>query len=130
MPLRRRPSRFNAVLRENGVVYAGYTKLGNHWSGGLFALHDVQPGEWMATYTGRIHTRDSAERVANQQYMLTARTAADLRRRVVIDGNPSLYDNIAGYANYAENRHANARSTHAPSHIGPNLACFSNFMCF
>ena len=106
--MRRRPERYDVMLNSNEHAYASFTRIGKEWMAGLFADKTLEQGDFIAKYRGRIMTRDESQHVEEQQYMLSARTASDLRKRVVIDGNVNLYDNIAGYANYAQGTHANA----------------------
>lgn len=106
--MRRRPERYDVMLHHNAHAYASFTRIGNEWMAGLFAAKNLQRGDLIAQYTGRIMTRDESQHVENQQYMFSARLVSDLRKRVVVDGNVNLYDNLAGYANYAQGSHANA----------------------
>ena len=104
-----RPTNYNKVIIENDVVYAGYTKLSDKWMGALFTKTRLKKGDVIAEYTGKIYSTSESHKIQNQEYMMSARNPSDLRQRNVIDGNPNLYaDNIAGYANFAQGKHANA----------------------
>ena len=103
-----RPNRYNTILDENEHVYASYTNIEGTWMGGLFAKRDLCPGQPIARYMGREYEASEADKVEDQSFMFTATVVRDRRRRVVIDGNPALYENLAGYANYAEGDAANA----------------------
>lgn len=106
----KRPSKFDTVLRENRHAYASYTSIGGNWMGGLFAKHDLPKGTVIARYVGKeYHPASDADGVKDQSYMFVARMVQDGRKRVVIDGNPEFYSNLAGYANYANMRSANAQ---------------------
>lgn len=104
-----RPRAYDRVLAGNEHAYASYTHIGGVWMGGLFARRDLQPGQTIARYVGReYYPASAADDVDDQSYMFTARMVQDGRKRVVIDGNPQLYRNLAGFANYAEGKAANA----------------------
>lgn len=104
-----RPPAYNKVTLANDVVYGSYSFISGRWMGALFAKKDLFDSDLIAPYIGRIYTYEQSESKPNQHYMMKARLVSDRRRRVVIDGNPSLYTNIAGLANYAEGKSANAR---------------------
>ena len=118
-----RPKQYNVVLNENENVYASYTHIGGQWMGGLFARRHLSAGDIIARYTGIEYSPPSlADDVKDQSYMFTARMTTDGRKRVVIDGNPAVApNNLAGYANYAEGRSANAffvdLAQHAPDGV-------------
>lgn len=103
-----RPEPYNQVTLENESVYGSYTIMGEEWIGALFAKRDIMKSEHIAQYVGKIYSIEDAERVLKDEYMLRAHIPSDKRRRVIIDGNPDLYRNIAGLANYAEGKNANA----------------------
>ena len=99
---RSRPAQFDVVLSESTTVYASYTDVGGVWLGGLFAKRDLAPGEIIAKYEGAMLTSEEADASTSEYLYLR-----DRRRRVVIDGHPQ-FGNLAGYANYAANKVANA----------------------
>jgi hypothetical protein len=103
----KRPAQFDVCLAEYDVVYASHTPLGGFWSGGLFARVDIDKERVLCEYRGKILTKEE-EKTSSSEYLMTARDPSDLRRRVVIDGDPSKYANIAGYANYSEHQNANS----------------------
>ena len=103
---RSRPAQFDVVLSENTAVYASYTDVGGVWLGGLFAKRDLAPGEIIAKYEGAMLTSEEAD-ASTSEYLMTAVDVRDRRRRIVIDGHPQ-FGNLAGYANYAANKVANA----------------------
>ncbi len=103
----KRPSHLDVCLLENDMVYASNTFLGGGWVGGLFAKLDITKGTVLCEYTGKILTKDE-EHTSTSEYLMIARDPLDLRRRVVIDGDPREYSNISGYANYSENKYANS----------------------
>jgi hypothetical protein len=77
--------------------------------GGLFSKHALDRGQQLARYEGEEYYPPSkADDVEEQSYMFKARMVKDRRKFVVIDGNPDLYRNLAGFANYAEGDAANA----------------------
>ena len=105
----KRPEAYNTVLDENNRAYASYVNIGGSWMGGLFAKHDLQAKDEIARYVGKeYYPSSTADSVTDQSYMFTARMVQDGRKRVVIDGNPKLYKNLAGFANYVEGNAANA----------------------
>lgn len=61
----------------------------------------------LCEYTGKALTRDEVS-TSTSEYLMTARDPLDLRRRIVIDGDPRKYSNISGYANYSNNQWANS----------------------
>ena len=94
--------------------------------GGLFTKESISTGRILAQYVGKeYYPPSSADSVENQQYMFSARSAQDGRKRIIIDGNPVLYKNLAGFANYAEGKAANAhfvdRSKDAPPETKTNI---------
>jgi hypothetical protein len=103
-----RPERYNQVTLEGENVYGSYTLIGDEWIGALFAKRDIMKSEHIAEYVGKIYSIKDAEKVLTNDYMFSAHIPSDKRRRVIIDGNPDLYQNIAGLANYAEGKNANA----------------------
>ena len=60
----------------------------------------------IAKYEGALLTQEEADE-SSSEYLMTAVSVQDKRRRVVIDGHPK-FGNLAGFANYAANRVANA----------------------
>ena len=73
----------------------------------MFSKGDTNKGSVLCEYTGKVLTKDE-ENTSNSEYLMAARNPQDLRRRIVIDGDPHKYLNIAGYANYSDHQHANA----------------------
>ena len=103
----KRPPCFDVCLLENDVVYASNTFLGGGWVGGLFAKVDINEGVVLCEYKGKVLTKDE-ENKSTSEYLMTSRDPLDLRRRVVIDGDPRKYSNISGYANHSDNQYANS----------------------
>jgi len=103
----RRPAGLDNCLVENEVVYASHTLLGGNWVGGLFSKVDINKGSVICEYTGKLLTKDE-ENTSMSDYLMSVRNPQDLRRRVVIDGDPRKYFNISGYANYSDNQYANS----------------------
>lgn len=103
----KRPVHLDVCLAENDVVYASHTSLGGSWLGGLFAKTDIDKEVMLCEYRGKTLTKEE-EKSSSSEYLMIARNPSDLRRRVVIDGDPSKYSNIAGYANYSEHQNANS----------------------
>lgn len=103
-----RPEPYNKVTLENENAYGSYTIMGKEWIGALFAKRDIMKSEHIAQYVGKTYSIEDAKKVLKDEYMFRARIPSDKRRRVIIDGNPNLYQNIAGLANYAEGKNANA----------------------
>jgi len=89
------------------MLYASVTFLGGEWVGGLFSKVDINDGTVLCEYTGKVLTKNE-EHTSTSEYLMTARDPLDLRKRLVIDGNPRKYSNISGYANYCENKYANS----------------------
>jgi hypothetical protein len=105
--MKKRPAHLDLCLLENEAVYASYTFLGTNWVGGLFSKVDINKGSVLCEYIGKVLTKDE-ENTSTSEYLMTVRDPRDLRRRIVIDGDPRKYSNICGYANYSENRYANS----------------------
>ena len=103
---RERPEGFDVVLGENEAAYASYTCIGGVWMGGLFAKRALEPGEAIAAYVGTLLSSEEADE-SSSEYLMTAVDVHDKRRMVVIDGRLDR-GNLAGFANYASNRVANA----------------------
>tara|TARA_Y100000748_G_scaffold42561_1_gene31577 strand:- start:649 stop:1092 length:444 start_codon:yes stop_codon:yes gene_type:complete len=72
---------------------------------GLFARRDLVKGELLCTYDGEVLASSEANYFS--EYFMTARNPQDLRRRLVIDGDPDRFENLAGYANFAAHEFAN-----------------------
>ena len=102
-----RPTAQNSCLIENDAVYASYTLLNDTWAGGLFSKIDIQKGELLCEYVGKILTAKEATE-STSEYLFSVRDPDDLRRKKVIDGDPNKSENIAAYANYSDNVNANA----------------------
>ena len=107
MKTQRRPVGSDICLIENEYVYASNTLLGGSWVGALFSKIDIKKGESLCKYTGKILTQDE-EAESSSQYLMKVRNPLDLRRKLVIDGDPRKFSNIAGYANYSKHQYANA----------------------
>lgn len=105
--MKKRPEHLDVCLYENNVVYASHTLVGKEWVGGLFSKGDTNKGSVLCEYTGKVLTKDE-ENTSTSEYLMAARDPQDLRRRIVIDGDPRKYLNIAGYANYSDQQCANA----------------------
>ena len=103
---RERPGEFDVVLGENELAYSSYTSIGGEWLGGLFTKCALAPGDVIAKYDGPLLTEAEAD-VSLSEYLMTAWSVQDKRRRVVIDGHPKFV-NLAGFTNYAANQVANA----------------------
>lgn len=103
----KRPSHLDVRLVENDMVYASSTLLCGKWVGGLFSRVDINKGAVLCEYTGKVLTKNE-ENTSTSEYLMTARHPLDLRRRVVIDGDPRKYSNICGYANYSDHKYANS----------------------
>ena len=100
----RRTGGQNRIIVRNSKVYASYTSGA---MGALFALHSLRKGEIIVQYTGPLLSKKAADE-SSSQHLMTAykqsRKGADTVVRTVIDGRGQL----AGFANYAPWRHANA----------------------
>ena len=79
---------------------------GRRSDGGLFTKCALAPGGVISKYDGPLLTEAEAD-VSLSEYLMTAWSVQDKRRRVVIDGHPK-FGNLAGFANYAANQVANA----------------------
>ena len=79
---------------------------GRRSDGGLFTKCALAPGGVISKYDGPLLTEAEAD-VSLSEYLMTAIDVQDRRRRVVIDGHPK-FNNLAGFANYAAHRVANA----------------------
>lgn len=115
--LSHRPEQFNKIVLASETVYASYTfvrlrKDVSDWIGGLFTQRDVKKGEILCKYTGKVYfSEKAASRVKNQEYMMSTPRSDSQKEDdfVILDGNPSLYSNLGGYANYSESAFANAK---------------------
>lgn len=105
--MKKRPGHLDVCLLENEVVYASHTLLDMDWVGGLFSKWGIHKGSVLCEYTGSALTKEE-ENTSTSEYLMTARDPQDLRRRIVIDGDPRKYSNICGYANYSDNQYANS----------------------
>mgnify|MGYP006077159289 FL=1 len=105
--MKKRPRHLDVCLHDNHVVYASHTLVGKEWVGGLFSNGDTNKGSVLCEYSGKKMTKEE-ENTSTSEYLMVARNPQDLRRRIVIDGDPRKYLNIAGYANYSDHQHANA----------------------
>lgn len=102
-----RPAARDVCLIENDIVYASYTLLNNAWAGGLFSKNDIEKGELLCEYNGRIlDVKEATE--STSEYLFSVRDPNDLRRKKVIDGDPNKSINLAAYANYSDYVNANA----------------------
>lgn len=102
-----RPNQYNKIIQETDDVYASFTLVGNHWIRGLFCKTDIPAFKIIGFYEGKSLTQREAD-VSTSEYLMTARQNRDRRKKVVLDGNPDIYNNICGFANYAVNSIANA----------------------
>ena len=105
--MKKRPGHLDVCLHENHVVYTSHTLVGKEWVGGLFSKGDTNKGSVLCEYTGKALTKDE-ENTSTSEYLMSVRDPQDLRRRIVIDGDPRKYLNISGYANYSDHQYANA----------------------
>lgn len=101
-----RPCEFDLCLHSNGLVYVSYVEIAGTWQLGLFAQRDIQKHEHLCLYQGRLMSKEESAR-SDSLYLMQARDPSDLRRRVIIDGDPTFQPNPAGCANFATTRHAN-----------------------
>ena len=92
-------------LLSNSRIYASHTCVGGVWMRGLFARRDLVKGELLCTYDGEVLASSEANYFS--EYFMTARNPQDLRRRLVIDGDPDRFENLAGFANFATQEFAN-----------------------
>ena len=102
-----RPVHLDVCHLENDVVYASNTFLCGAWAGGLFSKVDIEREQPMCEYVGKILRKDE-ELTSSSEYLMKVRDPTDLRRRLIIDGDPRKFSNISAYANYSVNKHANA----------------------
>ena len=102
-----RPSEYNKIIQETDNVYASFTLVGDKWIRGLFCKSDLPAFTIIGFYNGKSLTHTEAD-VSTSEYLMTARLNRDRRKKVVLDGNPDIYNNICGFANYATNNVANA----------------------
>jgi hypothetical protein len=102
-----RPSQYNKIIQETDDVYASFTLVGDKWIRGLFCKTDVPAFKIIGFYDGKSLTQIEAD-VSTSEYLMTARQNRDRRKKIVIDGNPDIYNNICGFANYSVNSIANA----------------------
>jgi len=102
-----RPKQYNKIIQETDDVYASYTCVGGEWIRGLFCKTNVPAFKIIGFYEGKSLTQEEAD-VSTSEYLMTARQNRDRRKKVTLDGNPDIYDNICGFANYAVNSIANA----------------------
>ena len=95
----------NRIIVRNTKVYASTLNRGA--INGLFALRDIQVGEILVQYTGRILTQNEAN-ASKSEYLFDlfyrSRPGADTVVRKTIDG----WGELAGYANHAPEHLANA----------------------
>jgi len=106
------------------MAYASYTSIGGGWLGGLFAKCALAPGDVIAKYNGPLLTEAEAD-VSSSEYLMTAWSVQDKRCRLVIDGHPRC-GNLAGFANYAANRVANADFEDRGKRTARGRACSTN----
>lgn len=118
-----RPEALDRVILENEVAYASYTHSGGKWTGALFARKDIPKGALISEYAGRVLTKSEAE-ASESEYVMRATDVRDRRRRVDIDGAPDKYPNLAGYANFAPHRHANALFVDAAKYAAPDRVTY------
>ena len=110
----KRPLPFNKIILQRGKVYASYTQIGDEWMAGLFTNAEVQPGDFLAQYTGPTLTKKGEQRevARGNEYLMGGRKIkkrpGERSEVLIIDGDPSHSPNIAGFANYAPQVNANA----------------------
>lgn len=102
-----RPSEYDECVMTSDIVYVSYCKLASNWSLGLIARRDIAPGERIAVYDGTVLSSEESEN-STSEYLMTVRSPDDLRRRIVLDGDPRRVPNMCAYANYASHKFANA----------------------
>jgi hypothetical protein len=102
-----RPNQYNKIIQETDDVYASFTLVDDKWIRGLFCKTDIPAYKIIGFYEGKYLTPAEAD-VSSSEYLMTARQNRDRRKKVVLDGNPDIYNNICGFANYAVNSIANA----------------------
>jgi hypothetical protein len=104
-----RRHRREVAFAANDVAYAADVGEGDFM--GLVARRPLRTGELVAAYSGEELPNDTDR---TSEYLMSARDVRDLRRRVVIDGNPHgashavRNTNIAAFANFAPTGVANA----------------------
>ena len=72
--------------------------------GGLIAARDIRKHTMIARYEGK--ETETTETIQSD-YLMVATDVRDMSRQVLIDGHPK-YGGLAGYANYAPHKTANA----------------------
>ena len=97
---------------------------GRRSDGGLFTKCALAPGGVISKYDGPLLTEAEAD-VSSSEYLMTAWSVQDKRRRLVIDGHPRC-GNLAGFANYAANRVANADFEDRGKRTARGRACSTN----
>ena len=102
-----RPYAYNKIIQETDDVYASFTLVGDKWIRGLFCKTDLPAFTVIGFYNGKSLTQTEAD-ASTSEYLMTARQNVDRRKKVVLDGDPDIYNNICGFANYATNAIANA----------------------
>ena len=123
-----RPLEYNKIIQETDIVYVSFTRVGGRWIRGLFTKTDLPAYTIVGFYDGKILTQIEADN-STSEYLMTARQNADRRKKVVIDGNPDVYNNICGFANYAKNIVANAtfediKDKHRDTSVIMKTKCF------
>jgi hypothetical protein len=103
----KRPRQFDVCFIENDILYASNTYLGGVWMGGLFTKIDIHKNQPLCQYTGKILTKNE-ELSSSSEYLMKVSDPKDRRRKLTIDGDPSKFNNISAYANYTDNKYANA----------------------
>ena len=94
----------NRLIVRNSKVYASTLDHGN--INGLFAYRDIEPGEILVQYNGKLLTKKEAD-ASKSDYLFDilyrSRPGADTVVRKVLNGHGDL----AGMANHAPERNAN-----------------------
>ena len=116
--------RTRTVQLESETAYASQVPIdtcnGNStWIGALIARKDIKRGDVISRYTGPTMTvTEYNQKRPTSEYLFTATNIQRKNMRWVIDGDPTRSANLAGYANYAPHKHANAnfedRGQHMP----------------
>ena len=93
----------------NSVCFSSVIRVGDVTLGALISREPLRKGDRIARYTGRaIYDTSWNSMTTSHEYLLKATQPSDMRRNVTIDGNPALYNNLGGYANFVIHKYANA----------------------
>jgi hypothetical protein len=105
--MKSRPQHLDIYLMQNDDVYASFTQIDGQWIAALFAKRDFVRDSILCEYRGKHLNKEEAD-LSTSHYLMSARNPHDMRKRIVIDGDPKMSQNIAGYANYSKHSFANA----------------------